>query len=193
MSKIPFYPVLTRPIIPLFIFSPSPYKNTPPVLKEVPVGPSYQNEFVSCAYFVSIASQHFFVLNYFLYVCFDKSSEFGSSVMTSFESISATLSHDNWSLHGNGTPNTCAEHLSTARNCSGDNVLSERNYPCDSHIQAYFGYDELSLSKVGKVAFQKQLYLCLISQTLWMKGEIESRRSRNMYGNLVRFYRGRFQ
>jgi beta-mannosidase len=106
--------------------------------------------------------------------------------MSSFESMSKILSQDNWSLHGNGTANTCRPYLNGARNCTGTNVMAERNYSCDSHIQAYFGYTEASLSESGSAAFQKQLYMCLIAQTLWMKGEIESRRSRNMYGNLVR-------
>ena len=111
--------------------------------------------------------------------------------MSSYESISATLSEDNWSLHGNGKPNNCeTDHLSGAHNCSGSNVFAERNYPCDSHIVAYFGYNEASFSEIGEAAFQKQLYLCLISQTLWMKGEIERRRSRNSFGNLVSFLAG---
>ena len=106
--------------------------------------------------------------------------------MSSYESMSATLSKDNWSIHGNGKPNNCeTDILGGAHNCSGSNVLAERNYPCDSHIVAYFGYDEACFSEIGETAFQKQLYLCLISQTLWMKGEIERRRSRNSYGNLV--------
>jgi hypothetical protein len=62
--------------------------------------------------------------------------------------------------------------------------MAERNYPCDSHIRAYFGVEEVDLNGVGSAFFQKQLYMCLMSQTLWMKGEIETRRSRNMFGLL---------
>lgn len=57
-----------------------------------------------------------------------------------------------------------------------------KNYPCDSHIRAYFGIPEDDLSAVGIEAFSKQLYMCLMAQTLWMKGEIESRRSQNYLG-----------
>jgi len=41
------------------------------------------------------------------------------------------------------------------------------------------------LSQIGEAAFSMQLYMCLIAQTLWMKGEIELRRSRNYFGAYV--------
>jgi hypothetical protein len=62
--------------------------------------------------------------------------------------------------------------------------MAQRNYPCDSHISAYFG-EAISLDLVGRYEFQAQLYLCLMAQTLWMKGEIERRRSQNSLGLLV--------
>lgn len=62
--------------------------------------------------------------------------------------------------------------------------MAQRNYPCDSHIMSYFG-NQCSLDEVGVRAFQAQLYLCLMGQTLWMKGEIEKRRSQNLFGFLV--------
>ena len=61
--------------------------------------------------------------------------------------------------------------------------MSQRNYPCDTLIKAYFGETDLDL--IGEVAFRQQLYLCMISQTLWMKGEIEMQRNRNTFGLLV--------
>lgn len=62
--------------------------------------------------------------------------------------------------------------------------MAERNYPCDTHIQAYFG-NFTSLDTVGERAFQEQTFHCMMAQTLWMKGEIETRRSRNSYGLLI--------
>jgi beta-mannosidase len=135
-----------------------PYMNTPPTLKKVDVGVTFPNEF---------------------------SSEFGSSVMSSFESMTGTLSPQYWSLHGGSGPDNCTDDHGNCNNCIGINVMAERNYPCDTHILAYFGMQEDALNEVGKYAFQKQLYMCLIAQTLWMKGEIETRRAKNMYGMLI--------
>lgn len=42
------------------------------------------------------------------------------------------------------------------------------------------------MSEIGETAFRKQLYMCLMAQTLWMKGEIESRRSKNYFGTLLK-------
>ncbi|KAL3920780.1 MAG: hypothetical protein SGILL_003085 [Bacillariaceae sp.] len=134
------------------------YMNTPPKLKEVDVGVTFRNEF---------------------------SSEFGSSVMSSFESMAGTLHPTSWSLHGGADPDNCTHDHGNFNSCNGTNVLAQRNYPCDSHIRAYFGLEEDALNEVGEYAFQKQLYMCLISQTLWMKGEIETRRSKNMLGMLI--------
>lgn len=135
-----------------------PYMNTPPKLDKVDVGVQYPNQFIS---------------------------EFGSSVMSSFESMTGTLSPQFWSLHGGTGPDNCTHDHGNDNNCKGVNVLAERNYPCDTHILAYFGVKEDALNEVGKYAFQKQLYMCLIAQTLWMKGEIETRRSMNFYGMLI--------
>jgi beta-mannosidase len=135
-----------------------PYMNTPPNLEKVDVGIAYRNQF---------------------------SSEFGSSVMSSFESMSGSLSEPYWSIHGGSAADNCTDDHGNYNNCVGTNVMAERNYPCDTHIFAYFGINEDALDEVGKYALQKQLYMCLIAQTLWMKGEIESRRSKNMYGMLI--------
>jgi beta-mannosidase len=135
-----------------------PYMNTPPDLETVDVGVSFPNQF---------------------------SSEFGSSVMSSFESMAGTLSETHWSIHGGSAPDNCTKDHGSYNHCLGTNVMAERNYPCDTHIFAYFGIEEEALNEIGKYAFQKQLYMCLIAQTLWMKGEIESRRSKNMFGILI--------
>jgi hypothetical protein len=62
--------------------------------------------------------------------------------------------------------------------------MAERNYPADSRIAAYFSED-VSLDEVGPRAFQRQLYLSMMAQTLWMKGRIEMYRSSNTYGTLI--------
>ena len=104
--------------------------------------------------------------------------------MSSFESMTGTLNRKLWSLHGNAPPDKCKHFRGNENTCTGSNVLAQRNYPCDTHIDAYF--NSTSLDAVGEKAFQAQLYLCLMSQTLWMKGEIEKRRSTNSFGLLVR-------
>lgn len=104
--------------------------------------------------------------------------------MSSFESMSPTISPDYWSLHGgNVNPDNCTIIFENYNDCSGSNVMSQRNYPCDNLIELYFG--SINLSEIGENAFRHQLYLCMISQTLWMKGEIEMQRNLNVYGQLI--------
>ena len=63
--------------------------------------------------------------------------------MSSFESMSGTLSEPNWALQS--TP------------------MHERNYPCSNIVWSYFG-KEHNLSVVGEAPFQRQLYLCMLVQ-----------------------------
>jgi beta-mannosidase len=122
----------------------------------------------------------------FLTVCnHSKASEFGASVMSSFESMSGTMSSESWGLHGGSSPDTCDHVIGNKNKCEGNNTMAERNYPCDTHIVAYFGNHTYSLDGVGESAFQMQLYQCMMAQSLWMKGEIEKRRSKNSFGLLV--------
>jgi hypothetical protein len=111
-------------------------------------------------------------------------SEFGASVYSSAESMSGTISPSHWSVHGNSSPDQCKLDIGCTNSCLGTNIMAERNYPCDSHIQAYFG-NSTSLDAVGETAFQEQMFHCIMAQTLWMKGEVESRRSKNSYGLLI--------
>ena len=48
-------------------------------------------------------------------------SEFGCVTMSSFESMSAKLSPDHWSLHGGTAPDTCQSNQ-----CTGNNPMSQR-------------------------------------------------------------------
>jgi beta-mannosidase len=111
-------------------------------------------------------------------------SEFGATTYSSFESMSATLPESSWSLHGGTAPDSCRHVVGNENACTGTNAMAERNYPCDSRIEAYFG-NVTSLMEVGALSFQRQLYECMISQTLWMKGYIETLRSSNSYGALI--------
>jgi len=111
-------------------------------------------------------------------------SEFGTGgVMSSFESMSATLVPEHWSLHGGGPPDKCSDGFN--RKCEGKNVMAQRNYPCDSIIKAYFQTESAYFDKVGENDFQRQLYQCMIAQALHMKSIIEERRSKNELGHLV--------
>ena len=110
-------------------------------------------------------------------------SEFGASVFSSFESMSATLDPKHWSIHGGSPPDTCNVVIGNTNTCTGGNVMAERNYPCDNFIRTYFG--AINFDAVGARPFQQQLYLCMISQALRMKATIESFRQMNSFGTLA--------
>ena len=112
-------------------------------------------------------------------------SEFGSVGMSSFESMSATLAPEHWSVHGGTTEqDKCdGEHTS---HCQGGNVMGYRNHMTDNQIEAAFGNStRTNLSAEGAAAFQEQLYKSMIGQALDMKREIEEQRSINSFGMLV--------
>jgi hypothetical protein len=111
-------------------------------------------------------------------------SEFGASSFPSFESLSATLSRRHWSIHGGSPPDTCHPLTGNENFCNGSNVMAERNYACDSHIEAFFGTTDLE--SVGRGPFRAQLHRCMMAHALWMKGQIEAMRSANSFGTLVR-------
>ena len=108
-------------------------------------------------------------------------SEFGCVGMSSFESMSATLKPEHWGLHA-GMPgdDSCSYH-----ECRGENPMSKRNYPCDNLISYYFDLDKAKPGEVGELAFKRQLWMCMMSQALELKGDIETRRSTNTYGVIV--------
>lgn len=81
-----------------------PYRNTPPKLKKVNVGHNYPNQFVS---------------------------EFGSSTMSSFESMTGTITSKHWSLHGGSNPDECENDYGNKNTCNGTNVMAERVRICD--------------------------------------------------------------
>lgn len=96
--------------------------------------------------------------------------------------MEATISPNHWGIHGNSSAATCKSVNGIVNLCNGTNIMAERNYPCDTHIRAYFG---TTLNGVGQLAFREQMFHCMISQALWMKGQIEAYRSKNIYGLLI--------
>jgi beta-mannosidase len=129
----------------------------PPVFREEEVGMALPNTFIS---------------------------EFGTTAHSSFESMSQYVHVSEWSLHGGGSPDTCEHVWGNQNRCNGTNAMAERNYPADTRIAAYFG-DDVMLDEVGPKAFQRQLYLSMMAQALWVKGQIETFRSGNSYGALI--------
>lgn len=98
--------------------------------------------------------------------------------------MAPTMSQDHWSIHGGQKDlDECTIVFENYNDCRGTNIMSQRNYPCDNMIQGFFG--TVDLDQVGGDAFRRQLYLCMISQCLWMKGEIEMKRNRNVFGLLI--------
>jgi hypothetical protein len=86
-------------------------------------------------------------------------SEYGFTVMSSFESMSATLSPENWGIQ--------------------QPVWAQRNYPCDNFIHAFFGKDHSNVSAVGASALQRQTWQCMIAQAFAQKQYTEALRSMN--------------
>ena len=107
-------------------------------------------------------------------------SEFGCVAMSSWESMSPTLSKNHWGLHGGSKPDTCTG--SFTRECTGGNVFAQRNYPQDNLLDVYFGSNA---SGIGEMTLKRQLFQSLISQALNMKGNIETRRGQLISGLIV--------
>jgi hypothetical protein len=64
--------------------------------------------------------------------------------------------------------------------------MAQRNYPCDNLILGYFGREKTAqLEEVGEKAFQRQLYQCMLAQSLAMKSTIELQRATNTFGIMV--------
>ncbi|CAJ1426374.1 unnamed protein product, partial [Effrenium voratum] len=112
-------------------------------------------------------------------------SEFGAVVMSSFESMAPTLHEAHWGLHAGQVSDTCNE-TGFANTCKGPNVMAQRNYPCDSLINAYFGlHPDSYFNQTGEAIFKRQLFQCMLAQALILKSDIETRRSQNQFGALV--------
>ena len=63
--------------------------------------------------------------------------------------------------------------------------MSQRNYPCDSLVVAFFNTSSGELNAVGEPAFKKQLWCCMAAMALTVKAQIEHYRSQNTLGLLV--------
>ena len=69
--------------------------------------------------------------------------------------------------------------------CPGPNPIAQRNYPPHSFIETYFGNGSLpSLNLTGSLAFQRQLYLAVLSQAIEMKADIGTRRTNAHTGTI---------
>lgn len=69
--------------------------------------------------------------------------------------------------------------------CPGPNPIAQRNYPPHSFVETYFGAETLpSLNLTGPLAFQRQLYLAVLSQALEMKADIGTRRTNAHTGTI---------
>ena len=62
----------------------------------------------------------------------------------------------------------------------GNNPMSERNYPCDDLIYTFFGDAALaSLNETGEGPFKRQLYQCMLAQSLLMAQTHSVMRAKN--------------
>ena len=98
--------------------------------------------------------------------------------------MSISFNERYWNLHSLGNSN-CTIVFQNLNQCDNESEqLIQRNYHCDELMKAYFG-EYVNSDGIGKIIFQKQLYQCMISQALWIKGQIEIFRSQNTYGMLI--------
>ena len=74
-------------------------------------------------------------------------SEFGASVYSSFEAMSSQIGEEHYSLYGNGEPAECVNKVGNENICTGDNVIAQRNYPCDNHVSYMYWK---SLIRIGR-------------------------------------------
>eukprot|EP00040_Diaphanoeca_grandis_P024326 m.133582 g.133582 ORF g.133582 m.133582 type:complete len:1057 (-) comp29683_c0_seq3:38-3208(-) len=96
-------------------------------------------------------------------------SEFGCVAWSSFESMSAQMPKDQWSMSSTGAKN--------------------RNWNASNVINAFFGNQSaINMGRFGESAFKKQLYQSMIGQALFLKTEIESWRSQNVFGTTIWMY-----
>lgn len=114
-------------------------------------------------------------------------SEFGTTSMSSFEAMSATLSTPQlYGLHGDGSDPGCTPQQGNqfVLNCTGRNPMAQRNWACDNVIWSYFGPGLLNAT--GSTAgFQAQLYACQIAAAIHAQLDIEQRRASNQLGALI--------
>ena len=90
-------------------------------------------------------------------------SEFGCVAWSSFESMSGQMPPDQWGLLTPGAKN---------RNWNPSNVITK-----------FFGPGaEQAMGESGEMAFKRQLYQSMVGQLLFLKTEIESWRSQNVWG-----------
>lgn len=93
-------------------------------------------------------------------------SEFGCVTMSSFESLSATLKPEHWSLHSD--------------------PFKERNWPADGIIASFFGNrSRAKLDEVGALPLQRAAYQSMLGQALWIKSQVETFRATNIWGTLT--------
>jgi len=110
-------------------------------------------------------------------------SEFGSSTMSSFESMSGTLAPASWGLHGGGAPSACVPTSgSFYDNCTGTNAMAQRNWAADNLVWSYFGPALINAS--GEAAFKGALFQSMIAGALNMHSVVEAHRGANCFGTL---------
>jgi len=63
--------------------------------------------------------------------------------------------------------------------------MAQRNYPCDSIIDAYFDTSGTYFTDVGELPFKRGLYHCMLGQAIEMKSNIETRKSTNQIGHIL--------
>lgn len=109
-------------------------------------------------------------------------SEFGSSSMSSFESMAGTLDPSSWGLHGGGKFSNCTRPPAGTffAPCAGRNAMAQRNWAADNLVWSYFGPAMLNAS--GEAGFKGGLFQSMIAAALNMQTVIESHRSANYLG-----------
>jgi hypothetical protein len=110
-------------------------------------------------------------------------SEFGCTAFSSFESMSATLAPEHWSLHGGAAFDECTPSGFFQR-CRGGNVMAQRNYMADSIISQHFG-NMSRPDEVGEAPFARDLYFSMLAQAFVVSSEVQLMRSHNHWGVML--------
>ena len=96
-------------------------------------------------------------------------SEFGCVSWSSFESMSAEMPPDQWSMLSPGA--------------------KDRNWNPSNIIAKFFGTAAAdAMAESGEVPFKRQIYQSLVGQALFLKTEIEGWRANNLWGSTFWMY-----
>ena len=105
-------------------------------------------------------------------------SEFGATSWSSFEMMTGQMPSSQWSMDSPAAGGAVGKPPSGARGWNVSNM-----------VLAFFGEQcVVDMEHTGEESFRRQIYRSMISQALFLKAEIESWRTQNVWGTLFWMY-----